>query len=212
MKLYFSPGACSLATRISLHEANLPADFERVDLRTRTTERGHDYSEINRKGSVPMLVLGDGETVTENAAILSLIAEREPRLGLESHLGRIRLIEMLSYLSSELHAAFKPLYHSSDEVERAAAAEAVLKRLDIIADHVRELYLFGPRFTVADAYLFVMLRWAEAFGLPLADQLYAYFERVSERPAVRRALAEEGLGVGPFVRFEAAGPSMALLS
>ena len=193
MKLYFAPGACSLASRIALHEANLPADFERVDLKTKSTERGYDFTEINRKGSVPTLILNDGETVTENAAILTLIAEREPELGLDSHLGRIRLIEMLSFLSSELHAAFKPLYHSADEMERSKGADEVLVRLELIADHVRELYLFGPRFTVADAYLFVMLRWAKAFDVPLAPQLLGYFERVAERPSVRRALEEEGL-------------------
>lgn len=193
MKLYYSPGACSLACRISLHEANLPADFERVDLKTKVTELGLDYTRINAAGSVPMMVLEDGESVRENTAVLALIAERDPELGLEGPLGRIRLIEMLSYLSTELHAAFKPFYHTRNEADLAIAAEAVSKRLDLIADHVRELYLFGPRFTVADAYLFVMLRWAKAFGIPMAPQLQGYFERVLERPTVRKALAEEGL-------------------
>lgn len=204
MKLYYSPGACSLASRISLHEANLSADFERVDLETKSTDRGYDYIEINPAGSVPMLVLNDGERVRENTAILTLITDREPELGLGGELGRIRLIEMLSYLSTELHTAFKPFYHSESETERAKAAEAVSKRLDLIADHVRELYLFGPRFTVADAYLFVMLRWAKAFGVPMAPQLHAYFDRVVERPTVRRALAEEALEVPPLATIEVA--------
>lgn len=195
MKLYYSPGACSLACRISLHEANLPADFEQVDLKTKNTDRGHDYLEINPAGSVPMLVLNDGEKVRENTAVLTLITDREPELGLGGELGRIRLIEMLSYLSTELHAAFKPFYRSDSEDERANAAEAVSRRLNLVADHVRELYLFGPRFTVADAYLFVMLRWAKAFGIPLAPQLHGYFDRVAERPTVRKALAEEGLEI-----------------
>lgn len=197
MKLYYTPGACSLASRISLHEANIAADFERVDLEAKRTERGHDYIEINPAGSVPMLVLNDGERVTENVAILTLITDHQPELRLGGELGRIRLIEMLSYLSTELHVAFKPFFHTEDPAERQKAAEAVAKRLDLIANHVRELYLFGPRFTVADAYLFVMLRWALGLGVPIPTQLHGYFERVAERPTVRQALAEEELEVPP---------------
>ena len=100
---------------------------------------------------------------------------------------------MLSYLSSELHVAFKPLWHEAIEADWAKAREAVAQRLDFLESHILELYLFGPRFTVADAYLFVMLRWAKAFGVRLSPQLLGYFERVFERGTVRRALAEEGL-------------------
>jgi glutathione S-transferase len=193
MKLYYAPGACSLASRISFHEAGRPVDFERVDIRSKVTEAGDDYTAINSKGYVPMLVLDNGETVTENVAILALIAECHPELGLSVPLSRTRLIEMLSYLSSELHIAFKPLWHSADEIENAEARQAVAERLKLIEDQLRDLYLFGPRFTVADAYLFVMLRWALAFDMPMSPALMAYFERLSERPAVRRALAEEAL-------------------
>lgn len=193
MKLYYAPGACSLASRIALHEAGHDAEFERVDIKTKITERGYDYAAINPKGYVPMLILDDGEAVTENVAILEFIADREPRLAPGGPLGRTRLLEMLAYLSSELHVAFKPLYHSDSEAEKAAAREAVAKRLDLIAEHLHELYLFGPRFTVADAYLFVMLRWARAFGVRIDPGLIGYFERIEERPAVRRALTEEGL-------------------
>lgn len=193
MKLYYAPGACSLSCRISLHEAGLDAEFERVDIKTKVTERGDDYAALNPKGYVPLLVLEDGNGVTENAAVLELIADREPSLAPGGPLGRTRLIEMLSWLSSELHIAFKPFYHSDSDLEKAIAREAVAKRLEIASGHIRELYLFGPRFTVADAYLFVMLRWARAFGVPLEPALIGYFERVAERPSVRRALAEEGL-------------------
>lgn len=193
MKLYYAPGACSLASRISLHEAGLAADFERVDLRSRMTERGDDYAALNPKGYVPLLVLDDGMPVTENIAILLLIADREPPLEPGNPLGRTRLVEMLSYLSTELHPAFKPLWHGAGEAEKAAAREAVTARLELIAEHIRELYLFGPRFTVADALLFVMLRWAKAFSVWMPVELLAYFDRVAERPTVRRALAEEGL-------------------
>ncbi|HTU09972.1 MAG TPA: glutathione binding-like protein [Allosphingosinicella sp.] len=193
MKLYYAPGACSLASRISLHEAGFDAEFERVDLRTKRTEAGEDFTALNPKGSVPLLILDDGQAVTENVAILDLITHFEPTFEPGNPLGRIRLIEMLSFLSSELHIAFKPFWHAASEAEKQAAADTVLKRLELLADYVHELYLFGPRFTVADAYLFVMLRWAKAFDLDLPPALLGYFERVLERPTVRRALDEEGL-------------------
>jgi glutathione S-transferase len=193
MKLYYAPGACSLSVRISLHEAGVPAEFERVDIHTKMTERGYDYTAINPKGYVPLLALDDGNTITENVAVLEFIADREPRLGPGGPLGRTRLIEMLSWLSTELHIAFKPFWHSDSEDEKATAAEVVARQLELGSEHINELYLFGPRFTVADAYLFVMLRWAKAFGVRMAPEMTGYFERVAERGTVRRALAEEGL-------------------
>ena len=187
MKLYYAPGACSLASRISLHEAGLAADFERVDLKAKITEHGDDFRAINPKGYVPMLVLDDGTAITENIAILDFIADREPELGPDGPLGRTRLIEMLSYLSTELHAAFKPFWHDASEAEQAGGEEAVAMRLDFLESQLADLYLFGPRFTVADAYLFVMLRWAKGFGVPLPPRLLGYFERILERErCVRR--------------------------
>jgi glutathione S-transferase len=193
MKLYYAPGACSLSCRISLHEARLPADFERVDIKTKTTEHGYDYVAINPKGYVPMLVLDDGNAVTENIAVLEFLSGLDPNLAPGGPLGRTRLLEMLSWLSTELHIAFKPFWHSEDEAERVAAAAVVARLLVLVSEHINELYLFGPRFTVADAYLFVMLRWARAFGVPMSPEMLGYFERVAERETVRRALAEEGL-------------------
>jgi len=108
MKLYYAPGACSLSARISLHEAKLLADFERVDIETKTTEFGNDFTAINPNGYVPALVLDDGNVVTENTAILDLISTIDPALAPGGPLGRTRLIEMLSWLSTELHVAFKP--------------------------------------------------------------------------------------------------------
>jgi glutathione S-transferase len=202
MKLYYSPGACSLACRISLHEAGLTADFERVDLWTKITERGYDYRAINPKGYVPLLLLEDGAAITEIDAVLDFIADREPKLGPGGLLGRTRLIEMLAFLSTEVHASFKPLWHDVAEAEKAKAREEVARRLEFIEGHVAELYLFGPRFTVADAYLFVMLRWTRAFGVRISPHLLGYFERVLERSAVRQALIEEGLVEEPSVRLE----------
>ncbi len=193
MKLYYSPGACSLAVRISLHEIDAAADFERVDLKTKTTEHGVDFRSINAKGYVPMLVLDDGATITEIDAILDYIADRHPELAPGAPLGRTRLLEMLSYLSTELHAAFKPLWHDGTEAEKDKARNAVAQRLDFLERHINELYLFGPRFTVADAYLFVMLRWARNFGVRTSPHLLGYFARVLERATVRQALLEEAL-------------------
>lgn len=191
MKLYYSPGACSLATRISLHEAGIAAEFERVDLKAKVTEHGEDYMAINPAGSVPMLVLDDGSAVTENVAVLDLLAERAPALRPEGPLGRTRLLETLSYLSSELHIAFKPFWHSTAPADQAEAGAAVARRLDLLESRLLGPYLFGSRFTVADAYLFVMLRWATGFGLPLSPGMRDYFERIGERETVRSALAEE---------------------
>lgn len=204
MKLYYSPGACSLASRISLHEAGLASDFVRVDLDAKITERGEDYNSINPAGCVPLLVLKDGQSVTENVAILTLLAEMAPQLGPEGPFAQIRLIQILSFLSTELHIAFKPFWHPVSDADKAMASGAVLKRLNLIEDGLRELYLFGPRFTTADAYLFVMLRWAQQFGVPLSAEMTAYFERVAERPAVRQALAEEGLTIARVSKEESA--------
>jgi len=191
MKLYYSPAACSLATRIALHEAGIAAEFERVDLKAKVTEHGDDYRAINPAGSVPMLVLDDGAKITENVAVLDLLAQRAPQLGVDGALGRTRLIEMLSYLSTELHIAFKPFWHAGDDT--TAAAQAVATRLAYLENRMIGPYLFGAGFTVADAYLFAMLRWAKGFALPQSPPMLDYFDRVAERGAVRQALAEEGL-------------------
>ena len=195
MKLYYSPGACSLATRISLHEASVKAAFERVDLRSKITERGYDYLALNPKGAVPMLTLDDGEAITENVAVLAWIAERQPELAPGGPLGHIRLLEYLSFLSSELHVAFHPLWKEPSDHDKVQVEEAVAKRLGIIENCMHEMYLFGPRFTVADAYLFAMLRWVRDFSMPMPPVLFGFFERVAERPLVRRALTEEGLPI-----------------
>ena len=193
MKLYYSPGACSLACRISLHEAGVSAEYAKVDLKTKTIEGGDDYLAINPKGYVPMLVLDDGERITENVAVLALIAERHPELGPEGTLARIRLIEMLAYLSSEVHVAFKPLFRSESEAEMKGARETVSRRVGLLDERLAGSFLFGPRFSVADAYLFVMLRWARKFEVPLSAAELFFFDRVQERKTVRAALAEEGL-------------------
>jgi glutathione S-transferase len=198
MKLYFSPGACSLATHIALREAGIPAEFERVDLKAQRTESGANFAVLNPAGCVPLLILDNGEPVTENVAILSLLAERASQLAAEGPMPRTRLIEMLSFLSTELHIAFKPYFHESSEAERAAAKVAVLKRLNIVASRMRGPYLFGDRFSVADGYLFVMLRWARNHDIEFPGRLADLFDRISARDAVRQSIGEEE-AVAPLV-------------
>jgi glutathione S-transferase len=194
MKLYYATGACSLADRISLHEAGFDATFEKVDLKSKITETGSDFMAINAKGHVPVLLLNNGETLTENVAILSWIASQAPELAPSGPLGHIRLLEALAFISSEVHKAFESLFkHLASDADRDSAAETIARRLDYIANTIGGSYLFGARFTVADAYLFVMLTWAQKLGVTIPNLLSWYFEDVMERDCVREALAEEGL-------------------
>src|SRR5512132_1994169 len=184
MKLYLTPGACSLAAHIALQEAGLVFDRIRVDLETKRTEDGSDYTKINPKGYVPALVLDDEQLLTENVAILSWVADRDPKLGPGGELGRMRLIEMLAFIATELHKPFGRYFFPTSDVEKQAAEDAILRRLD---------YLAGSEFSVADAYLYVMLRWGRMKGLDLPEPLSAFAERMNTRPAVRLALQHEGL-------------------
>ncbi len=193
MKLYLTPGACSLADHIAMHEAGLAFDRIRVDLRTRRTEDGRDFNEINPKGYVPALVLDDGQLLTENVAILTWAAERAPRLAPGGELGRIRLIEMLAFIATELHKPFVRSFFPTSDREKEVAEQMIDKRLGFLADRLRGEYLFGSEVSSADAYLYVMLRWARAKGLALPEPLPAFFERVEARPAVQQALQHEGL-------------------
>jgi glutathione S-transferase len=193
MKLYLAPGACSLADHIALHEAGLAFDHVRVDLRTKRTEDGRDFNEINPKGYVPALVMDDGQLLTENVAILAWVAERAPELAPGGELGRIRLIEMLAFVATELHKAFiRSLFPTSD-AEKQAAEAAIRKRLGFLADRLQGDYLFGSQASVADAYLYVMLRWAGLQGIEAPEPLPAFARRMETRPAVRQALEHEGL-------------------
>ena len=193
MKLYLTPGACSLADHIAMHEAGLAFDRIRVDLETKRTEDGRDFTEINPKGYVPALVLDDGQLLTENVAILSWVADRAPRLAPDGELGRTRLIEMLAFVATELHEPFIRAFFPTGDAERQAAEDAIHRRLDFLAGQLRGDYLFGSQYSVADAYLYVMLRWARMKGLDVPEPLPAFVERMSARPAVRLALQHEGL-------------------
>lgn len=193
MKLYLTPGACSLADHIVLHEAGLAFDRVRVDLRTKRTEDGRDFNEVNPKGYVPALVLDDGQLLTENVAILCWAAERAPELAPGGELGRIRLIEMLAFIAAELHKPFVRAFFPTSDADKEAAQAAIAKRLGFLADRLEADYLFGREFSVADAYLYVMLRWARMQKLDLPEPLPAFLDRVAARPAVQQALHHEGL-------------------
>ena len=194
MKLYLSPGACSLADHIALHEAGLQFDRVKVDLKTKKTEDGRDYAQINPKGYVPALDLGHGDILTENIAILSWVADQMPALAPEGKDGRFRLLEMLAYISTEVHKSFKPFFNpKATEDDKQAARETIGQRLAFIAGRMKGDYLFGSRISVADAYLFVMLMWSKRMGIAVPEPLPAFFDRMNERPAVQLALKHEGL-------------------
>jgi glutathione S-transferase len=193
MKLYLAPGACSLADHIALHEAGLEFGHVRVDLRTKRTEDGGDFNEVNPKGYVPALVLDDGQLLTENVAILAWVAERAPNLTPAGDLGRIRLIEMLAFIATELHKTFvRSLFPTSAE-DKKVAEEMIGRRLGFLAERLADDYLFGDEVSAADAYLYVMLRWAGMQGLEVPEPLAAFAQRMEARPAVRQALQDEGL-------------------
>ncbi|HEY5106571.1 MAG TPA: glutathione S-transferase N-terminal domain-containing protein [Caulobacteraceae bacterium] len=194
MILYFAPGACSLADHIALHEAGLKFDRVKVDLKAKTTEDGRDYAQINPNGYVPALEFDDGQLLTENIAILSWAADQAPALTPSGDMGRYRLLEALDYISTEIHKSFKPMFTpgASDDA-KAAAAQTITKRLGFLAQRMNDQFVLGDAFTVADAYLFVMLMWSKKNAVPVPDPLPAYFERIKARAAVRLALEHEGL-------------------
>jgi glutathione S-transferase len=191
MKLYFAPNACSLADHIALIEAG--ADFEAVavDIHTKRTASGEDFLAINPKGYVPALMLDDCEILTENIAVLDWIAERYPQLRRNGTLSRTRQLEMLAFISTEIHRSYKPLWHGGAEAEKQKAREEVAGLLRFGAGQMIGDYLFGDEMTVADCYLFVMLRWAERFGVAVPEKLLRLQWRMEQRPAVLAALARE---------------------
>lgn len=193
MKLYYSPGACSLADHIALREAKSDFDLVRVDIRAKKTEHGDDFKTINPKGYVPALTLDGGETISENIAILSHIADQTPSLTPTGTLGRTRLIEALAYISTEVHKGFKPFFTpgTTDDAKQTAR-DTIAQRLQYLSDTMVGTYLLGDELTTADAYLFVMLLWSGKQGVTVPAPLAAYRDRVMARPAVQAAMQAEG--------------------
>jgi glutathione S-transferase len=200
MKLYYSPGACSLSPHIVLLEAGLPYTLEKVDLKTKKTEKGTDYSTINSKGSVPALQLDDGRVLTEGPAIVQYLADQKPDSGLAPRAGtfeRYQLMEILNYITAELHKGFGPLFNPESSAElKATAKTGLAKKFDWLSGSLaNKTNVAGNTFTVADAYLFTILSWTGHVGIDLTKWpvLAAYHSRIAQRPKVQQALKEEGL-------------------
>lgn len=199
-KLYGAPGACSLAAHIALHEAGLTFNYVPVDLRTRQTSDGRSLADLNSKGYVPVLELEDGQILTEVPVVLQYIADLAPEKGLAPPAGalpRSRLQEWLSFINSELHKAFVPLFMPGASEEAKAQSRArVLQRLTWVdAQLAGRTYLVGEQFTVADVYLFVVAGWTKLTGIDVQEltRLGSYLGRIAQRPAVEAAMRAEGL-------------------
>jgi glutathione S-transferase len=200
MKLYYTPGACSMAPHIVAEESGLTLDLIRVDLATHTTERGDDYYAVNPKGYIPALVLKNGDVLTENIAVLLYLANRRPEHGMAPPIGDpawFHALEWLAFVSTEMHQGFGPLWNRNlDATARSAAVAKLHKRLDYLEAHLRvNPYLLPGGYSVADAYLFVVLNWADIlkFDLNPWPSVRSYRAIVGDRPAVQRAMKAEGL-------------------
>ena len=200
MKLYYSPGACSLSPHIVAIEAGIPLDLVKVDVQTKTIAREGDFWDVNPKGYVPALELDDGAVLTEGPAIVQYLADLAPAAALAPAAGsldRVRLQETLNYLTSEIHKSYSPLFNPAVlPAVREERLAYLTRRYAFIEKQLEgRKYLFGDRFTVADAYLFTLTRWARAVKLDLSayTNLEAFQKRVGSRKAVLEAMRAEGL-------------------
>ena len=200
MKLYFMPGTCSLSPHIILHELELPFEAVEIDRKNKHTPSGQDYRTINPKGSVRAIEIDDGQVLTEGATIVQYLADRKPELRLAPPAGRFeryRLQEWLNYIASEVHKGFAPLFsaHNPDDVKEAAR-EHLRSRFAFLEKHFEKHdYLLGDAFTVADAYLFTVMRWTANVKLDLTNypKLKAFQDRIASRPTAQAAMKSERL-------------------
>lgn len=201
MILFYKQGACSLASHIILHEVNTAFQLDEVDTDSGFAKSGLDYKTVNPKGYVPALGLDSGEVLTEGTSILLYLADQHPECGLAPSAGtlaRARLHEYLNYTSSELHKAFGPFFSSSaTDEDKTQAGTNVAAKFDYLETLLSDgrTYLLGDRFTVADAYLFVVSNWSNFIGVELQKwpNVAGFVGRVTERPATQAALTAEGL-------------------
>jgi glutathione S-transferase len=200
MKLYYAPGACSLSPHIALHEAGLAHELVKVDLRAKKLENGDDFLKVNPKGQVPALALDSGEIVTEGPVIVQMIADQAPAKNLapaRDSAERYKLLEWLNFITTELHKNIGPMFSPmlADDAKTFFKDRAMGKFKLIDSQLAGKDYLMGKQFTVADGYLFVMLRWADGHKMDLSGlkNLMAYKDRVAARPNVQAALKMEGL-------------------
>ncbi len=202
MKLYYKPGACSMASHIILNETNSQFDLEKTDTQTGLTENGERFSDINPNGYVPALKTQSGEVITENPAILQFLGDLAPEKKLTPQndaLARTRLHEILNFISSELHPAYGPFFSGEDldEQTQSSTLEKIRKKVTSIENKLLDGrdYLLGDTFSVADAYAFVVLNWSNFIKLDLTPwpTITAYMSRIGGRPSVVKAMTTEGL-------------------
>lgn len=200
MKLYYSPGACSLASHIALYETGLPFETDQIIKTTKMTVGGENFMHLNPKGYVPAIKLDDGSILTEGAAVLQYIADQKPDSGLAPKAGtmeRYRLQEWLTFISSELHKSFSPMFNKDTlEEVKANARNHLTRRFGYVETQLaNKPYLMGDHFTVADAYLFVVVGWSKHVGFDLGPfpKIQEYLARIAARPAVQAAMKAEGL-------------------
>ena len=199
MKLYFSPGACSLSPRIVAAEAGIPLEFEKVDLASKKTAGGRDFTTINPKGYVPALELDDGTVLSEGPAIVQYLGDLKPDSTIVPKnltLARYRLQEWLAYINSEIHKSYGPLFRPNVTPELRKEKEEELRKRYAVVDKAlaKGPFLLGEQFTAADAYLFTVTNWAGFLKIDLqSPNVQAFSQRVAARPAVLAALKAEGL-------------------
>jgi glutathione S-transferase len=194
MKLYYAPGACSLAAHIVAAEGGLALDLEKVDLKTHRTENGEDFKAINPKGYVPAIELDDGSLLTENAALLPFVGDKTGLMPAQG-IARYRALEWVGYINSEVHKSFAPLFHGASPDHQAKAKAEIISRLGLVEKGLIGDYLMGAAFSAPDAYLYVILRWAHSMKVDLSGmpRLIAFKARMDARPSVGKALKAEGL-------------------
>jgi glutathione S-transferase len=200
MKLYYFPGACSLSPHIALLEAGLPFTLVKIDSKTKKIEGGADYLAVNSKGTVPALQLDDGRVLTEGPAVVQYIADLKPDSGLAPRAGtfeRYQLMEILNYITSEVHKSFSPLFNPASTAETKEAFVANLgKKFDWLSGFLaKKPFLLGNSFTVADGYLFTVLNWTGHVKIDLSKWpvLADFKSRIAQRPKVHEAMKAEGL-------------------
>ena len=194
MILYGSPGGCSQAAHIALNEVNIAHQYVKVG-RDKRTEDGRDFNKINAKGYTPALEMDDGTLLTESLAILVYISEKAGCLLAESGIARWKTLEATEFMTTELHANFRPLFYpDATDAEREKATNNLIKRFDTLAEQLSDnAFLVGDNMTIADTYLFVMLSWADLMNIPVSHKFEAYKSRLINRPSVIATLNVEGL-------------------
>ncbi len=200
MKLFYSPGACSLSPHIVSREAGIAVELKKVNLKEKLVEDGSDYRQVNGKGYVPALQLDDGTVLTEGPAIVQYLADQKPEAGLAPRAGspeRYKVQEWLNFITAEIHKGFSPLFkpNTPEEYKKISRDNLALRFEWIDQQLAGKDYLTGKAFTVADAYLYTVLRWTVPMQIDLAKwpNLGAFLARVGARPKVKEALAAEGL-------------------